>query len=183
MNPMLTRFPEAVRIGGVRYPLNTDFRVGLRIMAAYEDPGLTRVEKQIVLCRLLYQAQPPDFAQAVQEGVRFLDGGERPRGPQGARVYSFTQDGAYIYSAVLQTHGIDLQTARMHWWKFRMLFLDLHEDTTFQRMVSLRSRREKGLLTKEEKRLWLDMADILDLREPDPERDRAREEFERRMRG
>ena len=183
MNPLLTSFPEAVRIDGVRCPLNTDFRVGLRIMAAYEDPGLTAVEKQVVLCRLLYQAQPPDFAQAVREGVRFLDGGERPREPRGGRVYSFTQDGAYIYSAVLQTHGIDLQTAQMHWWKFRMLFLDLHEDTTFQRMVSLRSRREKGLLTKEEKRLWLDMADLLELREPDPERDRAQAEFEQRMRG
>ena len=41
MNPMLTRFPESVRIDGVRYPLNTDFRVGLRIMSAYEDPHLS----------------------------------------------------------------------------------------------------------------------------------------------
>ena len=55
MNPMLTRFPESVRIDGVRYPLNTDFRVGLRIMSAYEDPQLTRFERQVVLCRLLYQ--------------------------------------------------------------------------------------------------------------------------------
>ena len=61
MNPLLTSFPEAVRIDGVRCPLNTDFRVGLRIMAAYEDPGLTAVEKQVVLCRLLYQSQPPDL--------------------------------------------------------------------------------------------------------------------------
>ena len=57
MNPMLTRFPESVRIDGVRYPLNTDFRVGLRIMSAYEDPQLTRFERQVVLCRLLYQEQ------------------------------------------------------------------------------------------------------------------------------
>ena len=42
---------------------------------------------------------------------------------------------------------------------------------------------EKGLLTKEEKRLWLDMAELLELREADPERDRARTEFEQRMRG
>ena len=79
MNPMLTRFPESVRIDGVRYPLNTDFRVGLRIMSAYEDPQLTRFERQVVLCRLLYQEQPSDFTQAVREGVRFLDGGEQPR--------------------------------------------------------------------------------------------------------
>ena len=69
MNPMLTRFPESVRIDGVRYPLNTDFRVGLRIMSAYEDPQLTRFERQVVLCRLLYQEQPSDFTQAVQHYV------------------------------------------------------------------------------------------------------------------
>ena len=136
-----------------------------------------------LLCRLLYQEQPSDVTQAVREGVRFLDGGEQPRETGGRRLYSFDQDGADIYSAILQTHGIDLQTVKMHWWKFRMLFLDLHEDTTFQRMISLRSRREKGLLTKEEKRLWLDMAELLELREADPERDRARTEFEQRMRG
>ena len=121
MNPMLTRFPESVRIDGVRYPLNTDFRVGLRIMSAYEDPQLTRFERQVVLCRLLYQEQPSDFTQAVREGVRFLDGGEQPRETGGRRLYSFDQDGAYIYSAILQTHGIDLQTVKMHCGKFRML--------------------------------------------------------------
>ena len=183
MNPMLNPFPEAVLIDGIRYPLNTGFRTGLRIMTAYEDPRLTGLEKQMVLCRLLYQSQPPNFAQAVREGVRFLDGGLPAREPKSGRVYSFVQDGPYIYSAMLQTHGIDLQTVEMHWWKFRMLFLDLHADTTFQRMVSLRNRREKGLLTKEDKRLWLDLAELLELREPDPERDRAQAEFEQRMRG
>lgn len=49
MNPMLTRFPESVRIDGVRYPLNTDFRVGLRIMSAYEDPQLTRLDRKSVV--------------------------------------------------------------------------------------------------------------------------------------
>ena len=93
MNPMLTRFPESVRIDGGRYPLNTDFRVGLRIMSAYEDPQLTRFERQVVLCRLLYQEQPSDFTQAVREGVRFLDGGEQPRETGGRRLYSFDQDG------------------------------------------------------------------------------------------
>lgn len=183
MNPLLRTFPEAVRISGVRCPLNTDFRVGLRIMVAYEDPRLTGFEKQLILCKLLYQEQPPNFERAVREGIRFLDCGETPREPMGGRTYSFTQDWAYIYSAILQTHGVDLQTARMHWWKFRMMFLDLREDTTFQHMVSLRRRKEKGLLTKEEKRLWVDSADLLELREPDPERDRAQAEFDRWMRG
>ena len=93
MNPMLTRFPESVRIDGVRYPLNTDFRVGLRIMSAYEDPQLTRFERQVVLCRLLYQEQPSDFTQAVREGVRFLDGGEQPGRPAAGGFTALTRTG------------------------------------------------------------------------------------------
>ena len=45
MNPMLTRFPESVRIDGVRYPLNTDFRVGLRITVSYTHLTLPTTER------------------------------------------------------------------------------------------------------------------------------------------
>ena len=96
MNPLLRTFPEAVRISGVRCPLNTDFRVGLRIMVAYEDPRLTGFEKQLILCKLLYQEQPPNFERAVREGIRFLDCGETPREQRGGRTYSFTQQWADI---------------------------------------------------------------------------------------
>ena len=109
--------------------------------------------------------------------------GNSPGRPAAGGFESFDQDGAYIYSAILQTHGIDLQTVKMHWWKFRMLFLDLHGDTTGVHDQLAQAAAEKGLLTKEEKRLWLDMAELLELREADPERDRARTEFEQRMRG
>lgn len=92
MNPMLTRFPESVRIDGVRYPLNTDFRVGLRIMSAYEDPQLTRFERQVVLCRLLYQEQPSDFTQAVREFASWM-AGNSPGRPAAGGFTALTRTG------------------------------------------------------------------------------------------
>lgn len=183
MSQLCKRFPESVRIDGVIYPLNTDFKVGLKIMEAYEDPRLVMVEKQIVMCGLLYKTMPEDFSKAVRAAVKFLDGGDAPKEVKGGRTYSFVKDAAYIYSAMLQTHRVDLQTAEMHWWKFKALFMDLGEETTFQRMVGLRYRRERGMLTKEEKRVWVEMEDILTLDEADPEREAAERAFERQMRG
>lgn len=190
MSYLFDRFPEAVRIGGEVYPLNTDFRVGVRIMTAFEDPALTDFEKQVVMCGLLYQKMPPDFDLACAAAVKFLDCGEasekREDVPQKPRVYSFTKDAKYIYSAVLQTHGVDLQAVEgLHWWKFCAMFYDLREDCAFQSMVSLRRRHSKGKLTKEEKQVWYEMHSVLSLeeKEPDPEREEAIKEFERLMKG
>lgn len=191
MSYLLDRFPEAVRIGGEVYPLNTDFRVGIRIMTAFEDPALTDFEKQVVMCGLLYQKMPTNFDLACAAAVKFLDCGEASEtreedAPQKPRVYSFTKDAKYIYSAVLQTHGVDLQTVDgLHWWKFCAMFYDLREDCAFQNMVSLRRRNSKGKLTKEEKQVWYEMHDVLSLEEkaPDPEREDAIKEFERLMKG
>lgn len=191
MSYLTNRFPEAVRIDGVTYSLNTDFRVGIRIMTAFEDPALTDFEKQAVMCGLLFPHMPPDFERACAAAVKFLDCGETKSRedddrPQAARLYSFVKDAKYIYSAILQTHGVDLQTVTgLHWWKFCAMFYDLQEDCAFQNIVSLRRRHSKGKLTKDEKQVWYEMQDVLSLqtKAPDPERDAALEEFDRLMKG
>lgn len=187
MNHLTGKFPEAVRIDGEVYPLNTDFRVGIRVMEAFEDARLTNLEKQAVMCGLLFQKMPEDFEKACRAAIKFLDCGEQPEsetGGPGRRVYSFTKDARYIYSAILQTHGVDLQKVEhLHWWTFCAMFHDLRENCAFQTMVSLRRRAAEGKLTKEEQRVWYDMRHILTLEdtEPDPERDAALAEFDRLM--
>lgn len=179
------RFPTAVKVDGEVYEINTDFRVGLKIVQAFEDPKLTNFEKQAVMCGLLFKNVPSNYAGAANAAKKFLDCGEEAEAPSGPRVYSFTKDAQYIYSAFLQTYGIDLQTAEMHWWKFCYMFGDLAEDTTFAQMRSLRDRKARGKLTKEEKQLWMRLHDILDLEEEqeDAETKAAFEHFESLLRG
>lgn len=190
MSFLSDRFPAAVRIDGEIYPINTDFRVGIRIMTAFEDTQLTNFEKQAVMCGLLFQKMPPDFWRACEAARKFLDCGEEPQSkdedeqPEAKRVYSFTKDAKFIYSAILQSHNVDLQAEKnLHWWKFCAMFNDLRDDCAFQNIVSLRRRAQKGKLTKEEQRIWYEMRDILSLekQEPDPERDAALAQFDRLM--
>lgn len=164
-NILVDVLPTAIEIDGQTWPINSDFRTGLRIILAFEDPSLAMLEKQSILLELLYEKIPTDIKAAFEKGMRFMNGGKKSEDvdTDGSRVYSFQKDANFIMGAFQQTHQIDLETAELHWWRFLALFMDLGPDTTFSNIVSLRSRIKSGEATKEERRMALKLHDILDL--------------------
>jgi hypothetical protein len=169
MNILVDELPEDVEINGSTYLLVTDFRNCIKILLAFEDNELTGYEKQLVLVTRLYKEIPEDIGAAVEKGMWFLDcGSERSEEEvTGHRLYSFSKDAGFIFAAFRQTHGIDLETAQLHWWKFITLFMDLGPDTTFNSLVSLRKKLVTGKATKEEKEAARDMGDVLEVPELD----------------
>ncbi len=166
--------PDTVFIGGKKCRIETDFRPCLRTIMACEDGTLTRHEKsQIILINLFPNGDFfSDPESALEQAKWFLDGGRTgAESSQTAetpmRLYSFTKDASFIYSAFRQTHGIDLSTEDMHWWKFLALFLDLGSETTFCQLVSLRKRLKTGRASKDEREHANEIKDIIYLDEPD----------------
>lgn len=168
-NLLVEELPSAVEIDGIEYAINTDFRCALRVILAFEDDELTGMEKQAVMLQNLYPECPENVEQALKLAGKFLNGGDDGKGDDDTpmRLYSFAQDANYIFAAFRQTHGIDLETAQLHWWKFLALFMDLGSETTFCNLVSLRKRIKSGKATKEEVKAYRDMRDVIDLKEPD----------------
>ena len=145
MNYLLEQMPQAVTIDGEAVPINTDFRICLRIIQALEDERLMEHEKLTVLITLLYPGiSPENTALAIKQGLKFLNLGE-PVDSSKARqqiVYNLNKDSAYIYTAFKSTFNIDLNTVEnLHYWKFRSLFVDLGRDCFFNTLISLRSRQ------------------------------------------
>lgn len=167
MNILVDQMPTAIEIDGREYEINSDFRSCLRIILAFEDPGLATIEKQIILLDKLYKEHPENTRKAFEKGIRFLNGGEESQEKESMRLYSFEKDSKFIMSAFQQTHGIDLETVEMHWWKFLALFMDTGSETTFSGIVSLRKRLNTGTATKEEKAVAIEMNDVLELPELD----------------
>lgn len=170
MNILIDELPEAIEVDGVAYPLNTDFRSGIQCILDFEDQDITDDEKAVLLLRRLYKgAMPDNVNEAVRLAVKFLDGGkeddaENPFGER-HRLYSFEKDASLIYAAFQQTHGIDLQSANLHWWQFLALFMDLGADTAFNSLVNLRRRVKNGDASKEEREQALKMGAVFDLPE------------------
>jgi hypothetical protein len=190
MNILTEQLPTAVEVDGTIYELDTNFRTCLSIVLAFEDPELTDWEKQLVLLQLLYREIPENLQEACRLGVKFLDCGEDQETGKGnvdvaGRLYSFGQDAKYIYSAIRQSHGVDLETIDyLHWWKFCYMFLDLREDCFFHRLIHLRRQKNLGKLMKEEKEMYYKIRDIVDLPEVRTTEERAvADEFMRLLNG
>jgi hypothetical protein len=167
MNILVENLPTAIEIDGCEYEINSDFRSCLRIILAFEDPELAMIEKQIILLDNLYKERPENLKEAFEKGIRFLNGGKESQEEENTRLYSFEKDSNFIMAAFQQTHGIDLETAEMHWWKFMALFMDMGSETTFSSIVGLRKRLKSGTATKEERALAREINDILELPELD----------------
>lgn len=154
------------------YPLNTDFRYALRTLMAFEDTELTLLEKySIALRNMLIHQVPDNCAEAAIAAVVDFMNGSAEHSPedraQDFRLYSVSKDAEYIFAAFRQTHGIDLSTAHMHWWKFLALFMDLGANTVFCQLVALRKRVKSGRATKEEREAAQEMGSIFEVAELD----------------
>ena len=190
MNILTEQLPTAVEIDGAIYEINTDFRICLNIILAFEDLELTNFEKQMVMLELLYKEMPDNLQEACRLAVKFLNCGENQQIESGnddaiGRLYSFEQDAKYIYSAIKQSHGLDLEELDyLHWWKFSYMFLDLKENCFFNRLICLRRQKKLGKMTKEEKELYFRIQDIVDLPEVHTEEDQSKiDEFMKLLNG
>jgi hypothetical protein len=178
MNILIDDLPTAVLVNGKEYEINSDFRVCLRVILAFEDSQLTGLEKQMVMISNLYPQPPDDLQSAMEQSVKFLNGGKVSEGENevSPRLYSFDKDAEFIFAAFRQTHNIDLKTTDLHWWEFLSLFMDLGPDTTFCSLIGLRKRIKDGTATKEERKAAREMGELVNIPEPDT---RTPEEVER----
>jgi hypothetical protein len=187
MNILLDDLPETIIIEGVKYPINYDFKSCVKSIMAWEDKDLTGYEKQLITVENLYRVIPENLDLATKEAVNFLNGGEFNEGEKSEkelRFYSFTKDANFIYAAIKQTHGIDLTSENIHWWKFIALFMDIGSETTFCGLTGLRKRVKTGKASKEELEMALEMGSIFDIPDIDkrtPEEKRRSNEFRSKL--
>lgn len=170
INILIDELPDQVLIDGELYDLDTDFKTAIRIIQDFEDDELTVYEKNFLMIRRLFPTMPENTDEAIKQALKFLDGGETPTEGEETtpvRLYSFSKDANLIYAAFRQTHGIDLQTAKLHWWQFLALFMDLGADTTFSNLVNLRKRVKEGKATAEELKIAAEMGDTFIVPDPD----------------
>lgn len=169
MNILLDHLPDTVDIGGVSYPIETDFRAGIQ----FEIMVQRKEERLAELLRPWYHScgLPHDIEGAVDAALWFYRGGisedttEDKKGSEGKiqrnkEAYSYEVDADAIYTSFLSAYNIDLTTARLHWWSFRRLLAGLPEETEFKRRVYIRtcdtknmSKKQRELIMKQRKAL------------------------------
>ncbi len=160
------QMPKRLIVDGVPYPIDTDFRVGIRIRQMTWDPYYERRPAALLdgICRLLFSGGAPayrDETAFLAEVLWYLldgrmptrrivgrltDNGERTAAVRFAKavndgdaVFSYLWDMPAVYAAFLQVYRVDLLTAEMHLWQFDALFAALPEECTLRRTMAVRA--------------------------------------------
>lgn len=185
MNMLVDRLPRTVSISGVDVPINTDFRVWVRFELISLDESMSGVERtQKTLTSVfpdLYVVNRSSIDDIVDAIMWFYGGGDRSYNmyelreqerrknkaklaeangeemPKDDVYYDFAYDAEYIYAAFMQQYGIDLTSAKMHWWKFKALFRGLTDQTRFRQIVSYRSMEITKGMSESEKRHYREL--------------------------
>ncbi len=166
------QFPTAIRVGGLDFPIETDFRASVAFELLASDPDASDEDVTFGLFDLYFPEHKGQFreitaqsdaqviflASHVKETFKalldFYSGGmpERKRtGGSQKRLYDFEADEPYTYASFLQAYQIDLRTAKLHWWDFKALLSALPQDTVFEKILQIRGAEIGPKLPKEEK--------------------------------
>lgn len=175
MNVLLQDFPEAIAVGEQILDIDYDYRNCIRIITAWEDEYLTNEEKIYITLDLLYNIENDEIEDkelAFEKACLFLNSGEQNEATNDKpkkRVYSFEKDNKYVYSAIDGVLDGRLSDNKpVHWWLFGMAFMEIPESCMLSKIIYLRTQKNKGKLTAEEKKMYKENIEIFEI-DPNPE--------------
>lgn len=182
MNFFYEAFPDFVRIHGEEVPIITDFREYVRLLDMLKCEELNTMQKTALLAQYFLEEIEID-KEAVSALTSFVvmdfDSNEEDNeedeevGNSGSKkkLFSYEIDYPFIASGFLRDYGIDLETVDyLHWWKFRMLFDGLSEDTEIKQRImyrginlsDIKDKDERKRISRIQKRIQLPMEALTD---------------------
>lgn len=122
-------------VGRKRVRLDLDFRNVLRMMDTLKRADLTQEAREWIAVHCVCRKPIPGTLEAVKR-LLFSD----PPKTTGKRVTSFEQDAGLIRAAFRQVYGIDLWTAKLHWFEFTELMQGIPDGNRYAETVGIRAR-------------------------------------------
>ncbi len=183
MNFFYEAFPDSVCVRGEEISIITDFREYIRLLDMLKCEELTAMQKKELLSEYFLDeilideeaiAALTEFVlMDTEEKKKEEDPSEDQEEQDGSQknLFSYEIDYPFILSGFLRDYGIDLETVDyLHWWKFRMLFDGLSEDTEIKQRImyrginlsDIKDKEERKRISRIQKRIQLPMEALTD---------------------
>ena len=165
MNFFYEELPRTVHVHGEEIPIITDFREYIRLLDMLKCEELNAMQRLTLLTQyFLYEIEVDK--EAISALTEFVvmgfdswqkgneeDGIEPDRHGSNKNLYSYEMDYPFILSGFMRDYRIDLESVEyLHWWKFRMLFDGLSEDTEIKQRIMYRSIDLSDIKDKDERK-------------------------------
>ena len=171
MNFFYEAFPDTVKIHGRDVAVITDFREYIRLLDMLKCNELNAYQKRAILEDYFLDEITVDddaidaltwFVVMDLENLDSkdkdsdeddLDENNSEQSGSKKNLFSYEIDYPFILSGFLRDYGIDLNTVDyLHWWKFRMLFDGLSEDTEIKQRIMYRGIDLSDIKDKDERK-------------------------------
>lgn len=168
---MIGVLPASLDIGGLTYPIETDYRNILVFLAACNDPDFTAAEKLEILMKRLYrdgygQIPQEHMEDAILQAKWFVDCGQEDDDKKPAKkMMDWEQDEPILFPAINKVAGMETRAApHIHWWTFSGYFMEI-EEGTFSTVLGIRQKKSKGKkLEKWEQEFYRNNRKLCDIR-------------------
>lgn len=168
---MIGVLPKSLKVGGIQYPIETDYRNIMVFLAACSDPEFSPKERMEILMRRLYRdgldkISKDHMEEAILRAKWFVDCGQEEDGKKSTKkVMDWEQDEAILFPAINKIAGMETRAAPyIHWWTFSGYFMEI-EEGTFSTVLGIRQKKAKGKkLEKWEQEFYRNNKKLCDVR-------------------
>lgn len=133
--------PKTLSIGGIEYPIETDFRLWVEFQSILAEPSEDG-EKARKLLAIMERFGLPPSKETLSAMIDFYTAASTEHTGTGSRkaaIFDFEKDSEFIYAAFRSAYRIDLTEEKIHWWRFKALFKALPDDCEFCKIMRYRA--------------------------------------------
>ena len=135
------RYPEYAEVKGIKYKINTDYRVALRCFEVIEDTSISDAERALAVVFMLFGEVPmEDMGEFLRIAGNYLRCGEKETTQEAhERDMDFSADEKYIVASFMSDYRIDLSSVDMHFWQYIQLIQGFTENAIMSRVRDIRN--------------------------------------------
>ena len=135
-------YPEYALVCGETYKLNTDYTVAKSCFEIINDAGISDEERALAVIYKLFGFVPHENGQEfLDKAVLFLKCG-REAEDNAEKIqpdFDVNFDEGLIQASFQSCYGIDIDSEKMHWWKFNDLLQGLDKNSVLSRVREIRN--------------------------------------------
>jgi len=155
---MIYDLPTSVELGGVEYPIRSDYRQILDVILSLQDPELDREGQLYSALVVFYEdfwSVPKEYQEdALKACFWFISGGQEGSDKKSPRILDWEQDFRLIVAPVNRVCGHEMRAVPyLHWWTFLACYMEIG-DCTFAQVVNIRSKLARGKKMDKSERQW-----------------------------
>ena len=146
---MIGDLPGKLTVNGTAYPIRTDFRDVLRVIAAFNAPELSNREKVFVCLKQIF-VRPEDIPEedldaAWRAALDFIEcSRSKEEEVPKPTLIDWEKDEQLIFAAINKTAGFEVRAVpALHWWTFLGYFQNVDANDVWGTVLTIRQKKAK----------------------------------------